>query len=296
MNASSKGPIAARPLSHATARTVGSDSHLQFLNYAIDNNAAFDFAANSRGYTYGALLELYQPWWALRFGEMLEPTDPSGLKIDWNLSRARSENYEFEVHPNLIPKRSSVLRFSGFVSHGTMGSYSQAVSGYLSGKDPTPDVSAYIKPGQSSYGWGLNGEQEINDSLRLFGRLGWSQSSKEDFQFAEADGTAAVGADLGGKRWHRPKDRIGFATSINSLRGPHRTYLQLGGTSYLLGESRLNYSHEEVFEAYYNFHLLRGIFLAFDLQHIRNPGYNNSRGPVWVFGLRLHLEGDVHFN
>jgi high affinity Mn2+ porin len=48
--------------------SVGNDSHLQFLNYAIDNNAAYDYAANSRGYTYGALFELYHPGWVARFG------------------------------------------------------------------------------------------------------------------------------------------------------------------------------------------------------------------------------------
>src|SRR5947209_9686592 len=100
--------------------SVGSDSHLQFLNYAIDNNAAYDFAANSRGYTYGLLLELYHPGWIARFGEMLEPTDPSGKKLNWNLTKAHSENYEIELHHNVVPRHSGIFRLMAFTNYADL--------------------------------------------------------------------------------------------------------------------------------------------------------------------------------
>ena len=50
---------------------VGSDSHLQFMNWAADNNTAYDYAADTRGYTYGLVMEFYDRNWAARFGEML---------------------------------------------------------------------------------------------------------------------------------------------------------------------------------------------------------------------------------
>ena len=274
--------------------SVGSDSHLQFLNYAIDNNAAYDFAADSRGYTWGMLLEFYHPGWALRFAELLEPTDITGKTTNWNITRSRSENYEFEIHPHLIKDRSSIIRVNSFVNHAAMGSYSDAVNGYLSGHDPVPNLNLDLKQDQQNYGFGLNGEQELTESLRVFGRLGWNVGTKEDFQFAEADRTLALGSDFGGKRWHREQDRVGIAAAIDGLSAVHREYLKLGGDSYLLGDRGLNYHLEKAIEGYYNFRVREGIFLAFDLQHIRDPGYNSSRGPVWVFGLRLHLEGDVH--
>jgi hypothetical protein len=274
--------------------SVGSDSHLQFLNYAIDNNAAYDFAANSRGYTYGLLLEMYRPGWVARFGEMLEPTDPSGLHINWNLSRARSENYEIEFHRNLLAGHPGILRLLGFVNRAEMGSYPDAIGAYLSGQDPRPDLAAHIRPGQTNYGFGVNGEQEMSASVRVFGRFGWNQGSQEAFQFAEADRTLAMGGDVGGKTWRRGDDRIGTALAINGLAAAHREYLELGGISYLLGDSALAYRSEKVLEAYYNFHVAEGAFLAFDVQHVRDPGYNANRGPVWIFGMRLHLEGDIH--
>src|SRR5262249_27399649 len=118
----------------------------------------------------------------------------------------------------------------------------------------------------------------------------------EAFQFGEADRTLVLGGDLGGKKWHRPDDRIGLAFGTNALTDMHRTYLELGGTSYLLGDGGLNYSREKVIESYYNFRVRPGIFFAFDIQHVRNPAYNADRGPVWIFGVRLHLEGGLHFN
>lgn len=264
--------------------SVGSDSHLQFLNYAIDNNAAYDIAADARGYAYGALVELYQPKWAGRFATV------------WNRLRSRSENFEVEIHPELIPKRASVFRALAFVNHGSMGNYPDAVSAYLSGRDPRPNLSAHIERGQTSYGFGLNGEQGVNDYLRLFGRFGWNQGSGEAFQFAEADHTVAIGADFDGKKWRRPGHRVGVAMAVNGLAAVHRQYLELGGVSYLLGDNGLQYGHEQVFETYYNLRLTHGVYAAFDVQRIWNPGYNRNRGPVLIFGIRLHLEGDLHFN
>jgi len=49
--------------------SVGNDSHLQFMNWAIDQNGAYDYAADTRGYTWGVILEYQSPKWGLRFGE-----------------------------------------------------------------------------------------------------------------------------------------------------------------------------------------------------------------------------------
>jgi len=246
--------------------SVGSDSHLQFLNYAIDNNAAYDIAADARGYAYGALIELYQPKWAARFATV------------WNRLRSRSENFEVEIHPELIPKRASVFRALAFVNHASMGNYPDVVSAYLSGRDPRPDLSAHIERGQTSYGFGLNVEQGVNDYLRLFGH------------------TVAIGADFDGRKWRRPGHRVGVAMAVNGLAAVHRQYLELGGVSYLLGDNGLQYGREQILETYYNLRLTHGVYAAFDVQRVWNPGYNRNRGPVLIYGIRLHLEGDLHFN
>ncbi len=131
--------------------SVGSDSHLQFMNWAIVNNGAYDYAADTRGYTYGLAAEYFDKSWAARFGEMLMPTVANGIALDWNIGRARGENFEVEYHMAPLPKRATVVRALGFVNHADMGSYRQAIDGYLSGKDAVPDITLYRKQGRVKY-------------------------------------------------------------------------------------------------------------------------------------------------
>jgi high affinity Mn2+ porin len=275
--------------------SAGSDSHLQFMNWAAVNNGAYDYAADTRGYTYGFVAEYYAKTWAARFGEMLMPTVANGITLDWNIARARGENFEVEYHTALLPKRASVVRALAFVNHADMGSYREAIDGYLSGKDSVPDVTRYRQQGRVKYGFGLNAEQELAPSLRAFGRLGWNDGTNESFAYTEIDRTAEVGADLQGNRWRRSHDKLGAAFVVNGISGDHRRYLALGGLGFILGDGGLNYGLEKIFETYYTAHVWRGISVAADYQHIQNPGYNRDRGPASIVGFRIHIEDAIPF-
>jgi hypothetical protein len=276
--------------------SIGSDSHLQFMNWAIVNNGAFDYAADTRGYTYGLVAELYARTWAARFGEMLMPTVANGIKLDWNIARARGENFEFEYHTALLPQRASVVRALGFVNHADMGNYREAIDGYLSGKDPVPDITLYRKQGTVKYGFGLNAEQELTPLWRAFGRLGWNDGATESFAYTEIDRTATIGSDFRGKPWRRPQDKVGAAFVANGISGDHRRYLALGGLGFILGDGALNYGLEQILETYYTAHVWRGISLAVDYQHVTNPGYNRDRGPASIVSFRVHFEDAIPFD
>src|SRR5271166_1271387 len=43
--------------------SVGSDTHFQFINWTTDNNGAWDYAADTRGYTVGAVLDFEDRNW-----------------------------------------------------------------------------------------------------------------------------------------------------------------------------------------------------------------------------------------
>jgi hypothetical protein len=273
--------------------SVGSDSHLQFMNWAIVNNGAYDYAADTRGYTYGFVAEYYAKSFAARFGEMLMPTVANGIVLDWNIARARGENFEFEYHAGLLPKRATIIRALGFVNHADMGSYREAIDGYLSGHDPVPDITLYRKQGRVKYGFGLNAEQELTSLWRAFGRLGWNDGATESFAYTEIDRTAEIGSDFRGKPWHRSEDKVGAAFVANGISGDHRRYLALGGLGFILGDGALNYGLEKIFETYYTAHVWRGISVAVDYQHVTDPGYNQDRGPASVVSFRLHVEDAV---
>jgi hypothetical protein len=265
---------------------VGSDSHLQFTNWTVDNNGAYDYAADTRGYTYAALVEYDTPRWSLRFGEALMPTVANGIEMDWKVSRARAENLELELRP----VSGLAVRLLGYANHANMGSYDEAIQGFLSGRDALPDVVAHRAQGRVKTGVGLNAEYAFPTFVRVFARTGWNEGHNESFAYTEVNNSVQVGGDLSGGPWSRSQDRLGVALVSNGLSQPHREYLALGGLGFLLGDGALRYGREDIVETYYTAHLWRGLSASGGLQYIDHPGYNRDRGPVLVEMLRLHVE------
>lgn len=268
----------------------GSDSHLQFMNWTVDNNGAWDYAADTHGYTVGGMIEYDDRAWSLRYGLFAMPTVANGGALDWAFSRAHAQNGEFELRHSLVPKRNGVTRLLFYANRAHMGDYREAVNAFLAGADATPNILLHEHFGALKYGFGYNTEQELTENLRLFGRFGWNEGRHESFAYTEVDQTVEVGGDYAGARWHRPEDKIGLAVVSNAIKSDHQEYLKLGGLGFLLGDGNLNYGREEIVESYYNRHAWRGLFYAVDVQHIDHPGYNRDRGPVWVGSLRAHVD------
>lgn len=265
---------------------VGNDSHLQFTNWTVDNNGAYDYAADTRGYTYGLIVEYDGPRWSVRGAEALMPTVANGIVLDWHVARARGENLELELRPT----PASTLRLLGYANHADMGSYTEAIDAFRAGQDPTPNIEAHRQQGRTKYGVGANAEHETPIGVRLFARAGWNSGDTESFAYTEVNNSVAIGGDVAGARWHRPVDRVGVAFVSNGLSASHREYLALGGLGFLLGDGGLQYGRENIVEAYYTAHLWRGVSASGGLQYVNHPGYNQDRGPVLVEILRLHLD------
>jgi high affinity Mn2+ porin len=275
--------------------TVGTDSHLQFLNWTTDNNGAYDYAADTRGYTFGAIAEYDDKSWSARYGGALMPTVANGIDLDWNIARASGQNVEFEWRHGLMsglvaPERRGVVRALSYVNHAHMGLYRDAVKAYLAGVDSMPDITKHETYGAVKYGFGLNAEQELTENVRVFGRFGWNEGQHESFAYTEVDQTFEFGGDFAGRQWGRAYDKVGVAFVTNAIKHDHQTYLKLGGLGFLLGDGRLNYAREDILEGYYNLHAWRGVYYALDAQYITHPGYNQDRGPVLVESLRMHVD------
>ena len=270
--------------------TFGSDSNFQFMNWTVDNAGTYDYAADTRGYTFGAIVEYHDLHWAVRFGEALMPKVANGIHLDADLSRAHAENAEFEFHRSVILHREGILRLLTFVNHANMGLYREAIANFLNGQTPVPQITAHPLTTSIKYGFGLNFEQPLNDWLGLFGRWGWNEGQHESYAYSEVDQTAEIGFALKGASWGRSFDRVGLAFVSNGISRNHQQYLALGGRGFLLGDGRLNYGRESIAETYYTLHVWRGVFTSLDFQFIANPGYNKDRGPVFVPGLRLHVD------
>jgi high affinity Mn2+ porin len=272
--------------------SVANDSHTQFMNWTVVNNGAYDYAADTRGYTWGAVIDYEDRAWGFRFAEALISKRPNGLNLQKNLQDAHSENYELEFRPELIKSRETTVRLLAFTNFANMGDYHEAIDLFEDGKTPTPEIDDHSMRTTMKYGFGINAEQEFTDYLRGFVRAGWNEGEHESFNYTEVNDTVAFGGDLRGTLWNRPEDKFGVAFVGNGLSQRHRQYLADGGLGFVLGDGGLSYGPEEIMECYYNFPIPvhPGFFGAVDIQYINNPGYNRARGPVVVPGMRLHVE------
>jgi high affinity Mn2+ porin len=271
--------------------SYGSDSNLQFMNWTVDNNGAYDYAADTRGFTFGALMEYHHSDRVIvRFGEMLMPKVANGIHLDADLGRARAENIELEVHGSRLKLRPGVLRVLSFVNHANMGAYREAVDNFIVGATLAPQITAHPFETSVKYGFGVNFEQPLNDWLGVFGRWGWNEGRRESYAYTEVDSTVEIGLGGKGARWHRQFDKTGIVLVSNGISRDHQEYLRLGGFGFLLGDGRLNYGRENIVETYYTLHAWRGFYPSFGFQFVDHPGYNRDRGPVFVPAFRLHME------
>jgi hypothetical protein len=269
--------------------SAGSDTHLQFVNWTIDNNGVWDYAADTRGYTVGAIADYEDRNWGFRFGEGLMPKIANGIDLVWRPWQAHAENFEYELRRGLIPKKAGVVRVLAFTNYANMGIYRQQVI-LAAEQGVAPNITNHPWHITRKYGFGLNLEQNLTHYLTAFARAGWDNGKTESFAYTEVDQTVATGIGASGGWWHRKQDRAGVAFVSNAIKKDHQNYLAAAGLGFLLGDGGLNYGRENIVETYYTLHLWRGLYLAPGYQHINNPGYNRDRGPVNVPGFRAHIE------
>jgi hypothetical protein len=269
--------------------SVGTDTHFQFLNWTTDNNGAWDYAADTRGYTVGFSADYEDRNWGFRFAEALMPKVANGIDLVWKPWQAHAENFEYELRHGMIPKKSGVVRLLAYTNYANMGIYRDQVT-LAEETDTVPDITDHPWNITRKYGFGINVEQALTHYLTAFARFGWNNDKTESFAYTEVGQTFAEGVGANGAWWHRKQDRAGVAFVSNAIKKDHQDYLAAGGQGFLLGDGGLNYGRENIFETYYTAHLWRGIYLAPGVQHINNPGYNRDRGPVVVPTFRAHVE------
>jgi len=270
--------------------SAGSDTHFQFTNWTVDQNGAWDYAADTRGYTVGLTADYEDRSWGLRFAEALMPKVANGIDLVWKPWQVHAEDWQYELRRGLIPKKPGAVRLLAYTNYANMGIYRDAVAQFEEGLVPRPEITNHPWHITRKYGFGINVEQNLTRNLTAFGRFGWNNDKTESFAFTEVGQTFAGGLGANGALWHRRYDRAGLALASNAISKDHQTYLADGGYGFLLGDGALNYGRENIVETYYTAHVWRGIYVAPGLEHIVNPGYNRDRGPVLVPSFRAHVE------
>jgi high affinity Mn2+ porin len=262
--------------------TYAHDPRTQFMNWALVGNEAWDYPADSVGYETGFAAELNQPHWALRYGFFQVPRVSNGMAQDAHYLEALGMVTEVERRW-AIKTHPGAIRFLAYLNQTHMGSYEEALSA------PGTDI-ALTRAYRQKYGFAVNWEQEITTNIGVFSRLGWSDGRTESWAYADVDRTGSLGVSVKGAIWNRPNDTVGLAGVINGISRVHQEFLAAGGTGILAGDGALNYGLEKTLETYYDVGIWKSVHAALDYQFVIDPAYNRDRGPVSVFGARLHWE------
>jgi len=293
--------------------SYASSPRTQFLSSDFTHNVAWDYGADTRGYTVGLESGIVKRRYSFRVIIGAEPTKANGNSYDE--SGAYSLNTQLSLRPNNI---GTVIRLLGMLNYGRMGSYENAINNfnyyyspdnpcYYTEFGPNGSMAGYDYPvvcteskSHKRYKWGffINLEQPIADDGKtgLFLRAGFNNGQTEDFAYTDADRDIAGGISINGVHWKRPQDQIGIGLAVNGLSNTHKKYLESGtlnepSSSFFVGsgqDGQFNYGYEEIMEVYYKFQLNKYISISPDAQYIRHPGYDRNRGPLWVYGLRVN--------
>ncbi|OIR05588.1 carbohydrate-selective porin, OprB family [mine drainage metagenome] len=268
------------------------DPRTQFMNWGNMTYAAYDYAADARGFGWGFAGEWYRDDWVLRYGRMTGPETPNGLPLDYAIGSHYGDQFEVE-HAHTLHGRPGAVRLLGWRDRANLASFSDALAWLNThpGSYTGPDALYAVRNGvKTKYGLGINIEQEVSDSTGFFMRTMKADGRTETYAFTEADASFSSGFLVKGDQWQRHGDTVGLSLMRNAISADRRRFLEAGGISFFIGDGKLNYRPEDIVEGFYSLSLGKDYWLTADYQRIQNPAYNADRGPIDVYALRFHLE------
>ncbi len=263
------------------------DPRNDFFNWAIIDQGAFDYAANSWGYTYGGAAEWYQDWWTIRSGVFDLPSEPNAANLSNGVSKGQWVVELEERHK--LWEQPGKLKLLYWLSWGRLGTYTDAIAlGQATGTIPSTGA---VRSFRTKDGIGLNLEQQLTADLGFFTRASVSQGNVEEIDFTDVNQSLSAGFSLAGTGWGRADDTVGLAGAVNRASHDAKLYFAAGGLGGIIGDGQLpNAGPEQILETYYSIPVYSFAHLTADYQFINNPAYNRDRGPVSIFGVRLHAQ------
>jgi hypothetical protein len=270
------------------------DPRTQFMNWSLMSNGAWDYPANTKGYTYGLVVELIKPTWAARISSVAVAATANHSDMEYKFGKAHSETLELTKKLRLIGGLPGSIGFIASYTASRAPSYQDGLEAIKTGNTALLSVfsgnAEGLAYGGRKTGLYLNLEQGLTNDLGFFARGGWNDGKDATWAFTEIDQTITAGLSLKGTSWKRSDDVVGIGQIVNGISADHRAFLKAGGYGFIIGDGNLNYAHETITEAYYSARVNKTFWLSFDYQLVINPGYNKDRqGPVHVFGFRGHV-------
>ncbi len=280
------------------------DPRRGLYNIAFLTYAAYDFASNARGYSWGAVSELYWDNWAVRYGRITPPKNPNQLPVDFRILKVYGDQIEFE-HNHQVGHRDGTVRVLAFRNHENIGRFADAVSAfqanpaenaaacpnfnYGSNNSTAPDL-CWVRRPNNKVGIGGFDLDFVGNHIGVVARGLYADGKTEVDAYNSADRSLSFGTLAKGATWSRPRDIAGLAYNIGWVSKVHADYLGMGGIDGFVGDGAITQGTERALDLFYNVNYRKGFWFSGDFQHISNPGFNLARGPLNVYSLRIHGE------
>ena len=263
------------------------DPRTDFQNASIFSMGAYGYAADTKGYTYGAVAEWYQANYILKAARLALPTVPNTAQLDYTLSKDYSNQVEL-TRTHEIYGRTGAVRGLFFQQRAFMGTYQNALNLAQQTNTYPPNITSVRQAATNSWGYGFNFEQALSQDIGIFGRWSWNPGAAET-QTLDISKSLSGGVSVKGASWSRPGDTLGIGFAVNGISSAQISYLQDGGMTTFIGDGKLSYKPEQVLETYYSVKAYKELFISLNYQRIANPAYNAARGPVNIVGVRAHV-------
>jgi high affinity Mn2+ porin len=272
---------------------------LGFLTFA-----AYDFASDARGYSWGGVAGFYWDDWSVRYGRTTPPKNPNVEPIDFRLFKYYGDQIEVD-HRHAISGREGVLRILAYRNRENIGRFSDAIAAFQADPEKNattctsfnsgsmnataPDL-CWARKSNVKVGLGVFGQQYLSNDIGVFGRGMVSDGKTEVDAYTSTDRSASVGLLAKGSSWSRSADVAGIGTNLGWISRSHIDYLRLGGIDGFIGDGFIHPGIENTLDVFYSLNFRPGLWLTGDYQHIINPAFNKDRGPLNVFAVRIHGE------
>jgi high affinity Mn2+ porin len=280
------------------------DPRQGFLGLGFLTYAAYDFASDARGYSYGGVGEFHWDDWAVRAGRITPPKQPNQLPVDFRLFKYYGDQTEAE-HKHKIRGQEGMVRLLAYRNRENMGRFSDAIDAFEANPEENATTCTGFNYGSHNAGapdlcWarkpnvkkGIGGfaEQYIGHDIGVFARGMYSDGKTEVYAYTSTDRSATVGVLAKGSSWSRPTDVAGIGDNLGWISNIHAQYLGMGGVDGFIGDGAITAASEKSLDLFYSANFGKVYWLTGDYQHITNPGFNAARGPVNVFTVRIHGE------
>tara|TARA_Y100000768_G_C23982609_1_gene686748 strand:+ start:961 stop:2118 length:1158 start_codon:yes stop_codon:yes gene_type:complete len=263
------------------------DQTILFLNQAINNSGAFDYAQDLKGhgYTYGWHAEYQYKEWSIDLGHFSANGDLDQINNQFSLL------YGLKWRPKGKGELPDLFQVFAFINKGEYGSFDHQGDFLTSDKERINTKEN--KDRNDKKGVIVNLNYSLSRQVHLFAKFGQQDDNRDVRHYQDMDRSTVIGLLIDAPFKRRPLDALGFALERGELTGNHRKAHERGYQSFFNRSSGIgsgNYKPETVAECFYRYQWDPHFQISLDYQWIHHFNYDRNRADAHFVGSRLHLD------